>query len=806
MTTTTTSNTTTTAAADAANVRSGTTIKAISKLYVLGVTILYYFHWNHHQQQHHHHHQQQQRLGQQQHPRLQEEEVQQLLGTPSPSTRTGGSGSGSEIKMNNYCTNDDENNDDENDECIPLTATIATTTSTTSTSGNSTSRRRRSNKMTNFEISSSVPSTTTVDYADDDVYTGANDNKNTGGGVFSGSILCCMPCFDGWLLGSSSSENNDRTFVDFDIFKKNKDDNGQTVVEGHAFDIIIVQNSDTGRLFQNSDFTVFFPEVRSKQYTTKSSSSKSMSTETEEDNSTFRSDRRRQQQQQQKQPNDYKVVLEIHGREDRNNGRPVWFPIHQKKKRNEKSTTKKMKSRRGKRSKSGKETNEGWKSRQQDSSVDEENSQNQADLDADDDHDDDDDDNSDSSRETTVVSDDDQRFWGCCHPDAGYVPPKTISTNFHTLSRTTESTTTGKNRLENENGDDPDQNQNNGKGHDDPTMALKPFLSTGKNTVRYLLLDDTTVIGVAYASIFLWQHTDQLVICDIDGTITKSNARGVIDTLVTRQYRHCHDGVCKMLTRLLGHGQTNDEEEFRTEMKDEDEDKVLSPTRRILYVTSRPLTLVNPTRSFLTSLTQDNWSLPHGPVLGFNGSLLKVGLMEAFSRTTHHFKAETILRNVVEPFQRATNEAKKTHDEGTEKEPSVLSSAPFFLAGFGNTLMDIRAYHAVGVEVDRLFLINKQSKIVTFDKEHALFDRRQNRQNSNNRISDTPSNETVRMDGIFISVTFRHQDWYKQRIGRSFDGYNDGTLISRFQTLGDRIDDVLSSTNGFQDEELLPVV
>ena len=55
---------------------------------------------------------------------------------------------------------------------------------------------------------------------------------------------------------------------------------------------------------------------------------------------------------------------------------------------------------------------------------------------------------------------------------------------------------------------------------------LAPFLRPGKNPIRYLLLDNKKVIGVAHANIFLWTHQDRVVVMDIDGTITKSNARG----------------------------------------------------------------------------------------------------------------------------------------------------------------------------------------------------------------------------------------------------------------------------------------
>jgi hypothetical protein len=174
--------------------------------------------------------------------------------------------------------------------------------------------------------------------------------------------------------------------------------------------------------------------------------------------------------------------------------------------------------------------------------------------------------------------------------------------------------------------------------------------------------------------------------------------------------------------------------------------------------------------------------------LGFNGSLLKIGLMEAITKTTHHFKADTILRNVIEPFQRATMSFTNLDDKTSTgiNCSSFSSSAPVLLAGFGNTLMDIVAYHAVGVHVDRLFMINKESKIVSFDKSDTQF----------GQMRATNSIETVRIGGLSFTVTFRHQDWYQQRIGRTFDGYGDKELISRLQSVRyNKDDDTLSVTD-----------
>jgi hypothetical protein len=220
---------------------------------------------------------------------------------------------------------------------------------------------------------------------------------------------------------------------------------------------------------------------------------------------------------------------------------------------------------------------------------------------------------------------DEKCFWGCCHPIFGSAKPNMLT------------------NLSDGGGDDENNN-------DDPSFALKAFLKPGRNKMRYLLLDDQRIIGVAHAYIFLWNYQDSVVVSDIDGTITKSNARGVLGTIVTKQYvRVCHVGICHLLSSL-------------------------SSSSQIVYVTSRPLSLANQTRQFLSNLRQGNETLPHGPLLGFEGKMSQLVVMELLSKTTQKFKSGKLWKQVVQPFRRATNDP----------------NTPFFVTGIGNTIMDVQ--------------------------------------------------------------------------------------------------------------------
>jgi hypothetical protein len=115
---------------------------------------------------------------------------------------------------------------------------------------------------------------------------------------------------------------------------------------------------------------------------------------------------------------------------------------------------------------------------------------------------------------------------------------------------------------------------------------------------------------------------------------------------------------------------------------------------------------------------------------------------------THHFKADLIWKQVVQPFRKVTN---------------ATSASPVFLAGLGNTIMDVQAYHMAGIDLEKIYLINKRSQISVFDKQ----------------VGEQWTNLTSKKEELFSATVGdpmpRH--WYKTHMGRSFKGYSDPTLL-----------------------------
>lgn len=284
-------------------------------------------------------------------------------------------------------------------------------------------------------------------------------------------------------------------------------------------------------------------------------------------------------------------------------------------------------------------------------------------------------------------------------------------------------------------------------------LVSQRILTPGRNLMRYLLVKKNTntntemqsdyiPIAQATAYVFLWSVHDTIIISDIDGTVTKSDVRGVIDTLLTENYGYVHEGVCSLFTELVKY------KKQRTRGGNEDNigSNESQGEVRVLYLSSRPMRLINSTRKFLSLVSQQNQSidknvntpsncgsfiqsclgvdisctggsvvpatknkiieeegrssnLPPGPIFLHTGTLSKVLMTELVKKSTHEFKADLLARQVVLPFVCAG-----------KKESGAR---PLFLAGFGNKKTDLLAYEMVGMNSHHIYIIDKNSVLVS---------------------------------------------------------------------------------------------
>jgi len=230
-------------------------------------------------------------------------------------------------------------------------------------------------------------------------------------------------------------------------------------------------------------------------------------------------------------------------------------------------------------------------------------------------------------------------------------------------------------------------------------LLMREILRFGKNNLKYVWESSRKSEPGGYfleSTLYLWDSSDSIVISDIDGTITKSDVGGVMDTVVTERYSHAHKGVCKLysdLSNLVADGHNLSSEQGTEVLYTPP--KLAYPSIKFVYLTSRPIALLDSTRKFVRSLKQDNHMLPEGPVFCHKGTLSEVLYTELIKRNTYEFKSDVIQKQVVVPFANAGR----------------LPSERLLVACFGNKDLDAVAYELAGAAKDDIYIINSRSEI-----------------------------------------------------------------------------------------------
>lgn len=277
--------------------------------------------------------------------------------------------------------------------------------------------------------------------------------------------------------------------------------------------------------------------------------------------------------------------------------------------------------------------------------------------------------------------------------------------------------------------------------HDEQVLAdISKLLKPGANAARYLITDTETrhLVGICELEIFVYEmdspdqrhHKQQkIIVVDVDGTITKSTMKGFLYTAIYEDFdeNHCHDGICYFLSSLMD------------EQENQDKSRV-----KFVYLTNRPISYAKSTRKFLKEFRQDSYQLPRAPLIGFMGNLAGVFKMDLYSKNAHEFKFDTLDRYVTRPFR----------ELGAMPKDFVLD------AGIGNTLYDMHAYHNAGIPLERLFLIDKDSRIYCLDKK-----------NQDQHVENKQSQSLERLD-------LNPLDYGSTR-GTVFNGYQDEQLRAR---------------------------
>lgn len=187
-------------------------------------------------------------------------------------------------------------------------------------------------------------------------------------------------------------------------------------------------------------------------------------------------------------------------------------------------------------------------------------------------------------------------------------------------------------------------------------------LKRGSNEIQFSVTTAFQGTTRCKCHIYLWHHTDKVVISDIDGTITKSDVLGHILPVIGKDW--AQSGVAQLFTKIHNNGY------------------------QIMYLSARAIGQASITKDYLQSVKQGDVCLPDGPIFLNPDSLI------------HAFRREVIDRNPEEFKIRCLKDLQSLFEEKN----------PFF-AGYGNRPNDAYAYRAVGIPVSRIFTINPAGEL-----------------------------------------------------------------------------------------------
>jgi len=187
-------------------------------------------------------------------------------------------------------------------------------------------------------------------------------------------------------------------------------------------------------------------------------------------------------------------------------------------------------------------------------------------------------------------------------------------------------------------------------------------LEKGGNEVEFSVTTQFQGTTRARCFIYLWHHTDKVVISDIDGTITKSDVLGHFLPMVGRDW--AQSGVADLFSKIRANGY------------------------HIMYLSARAIGQASMTKEYLESVRQGEVYLPEGPVFLNPDSLIHALKREVIDKNPEEFKIRC-LKDIQNLFE---------------------GKNPFF-AGYGNKPNDAYAYRAVGIPVSRIFTINPAGEL-----------------------------------------------------------------------------------------------
>ncbi|NXW54833.1 LPIN3 phosphatase, partial [Eurystomus gularis] len=188
-------------------------------------------------------------------------------------------------------------------------------------------------------------------------------------------------------------------------------------------------------------------------------------------------------------------------------------------------------------------------------------------------------------------------------------------------------------------------------------------LQDGPNEVAFSVTTQYQGTCRCEATIYLWNWDDKVVISDIDGTITRSDALGHILPHLGKDWTH--HGIAKLFHKIHLNGY------------------------KFLYCSARAIGMAHITKGYLKWVNEKGCALPKGPILLSPSSLFSAFHREVIEKKPEVFKIACLMdiQNLFAP------------------------QLPFY-AAFGNRANDVYAYKQVGLPESRIFTVNPKGELI----------------------------------------------------------------------------------------------
>ncbi|NXP51984.1 LPIN3 phosphatase, partial [Heliornis fulica] len=188
-------------------------------------------------------------------------------------------------------------------------------------------------------------------------------------------------------------------------------------------------------------------------------------------------------------------------------------------------------------------------------------------------------------------------------------------------------------------------------------------LQDGPNEVAFSVTTRYQGTCRCEATIYLWNWDDKVVISDIDGTITRSDALGHILPHLGKDWTH--RGIVKLFHKIHLNGY------------------------KFLYCSARAIGMAHITKGYLKWVNDQGCALPKGPILLAPSSLFSAFHREVIEKKPEVFKVACL----------------------TDIQNLFATKLPFY-AAFGNRANDVCAYKQVGLPESRIFTVNPKGELI----------------------------------------------------------------------------------------------